>query len=99
MLFEEKTEVQLFLKIHPYDNVLVALRDITAGTVILFENEELILKQDIGAKHKFFINDMSAGENVIMYGTLVGKVQSNVSRGGLFLLCHRLARIHETSGL
>ena len=83
MTFEEKTEVQLFLKIHPRDNVLVALKDITAGTAILFENEELILKQDIGPKHKFFINDMSAGENVIMYGTLVGELQSNVLRGDL----------------
>ena len=83
MLFEKKTEVQLFLKIHPRDNVLVALKDITAGTAILFENEKLMLKQDIGAKHKFFINDMSAGENVIMYGTLVGELQSNVLRGDL----------------
>ena len=72
-----------FLKIHPGDNVLVALQDLTAGTAVLLENEELIVQQNIGAKHKFFINDMNAGDDVIMYGTLVGKIQSRVARGEL----------------
>jgi altronate hydrolase len=83
MVFEKKAGVKFFLKIHARDNVLVALKDLTAGTVILFENEELILKQDVEAKHKFFINNMNAGDKVIMYGTLVGKLQANVFRGDL----------------
>jgi len=72
-----------FLKIHPEDNVLVALKDIPSGTTLLFENEPLILPQDVAAKHKFFINNMVEGENVIMYGALVGKVQSKIPKGGL----------------
>jgi altronate hydrolase len=72
-----------YLKIHPDDNVLVALKDLSAGTSFLLENEQLILPQNIPAKHKFFMNGMNEGENVIMYGTLVGKVQSNIPKGGL----------------
>ena len=72
-----------YLKIHPDDNVLVALKDLRSGTSFSLENEQLILPQNVAAKHKFFINDMNEGESVIMYGTLVGKVQSSIPRGAL----------------
>ena len=72
-----------FLKIHPEDNVMVALKDLTSGSSFLIEDKEIILPQDIAAKHKFFVNDMHKGDEVIMYGTLVGKVQSDVYRGEL----------------
>jgi altronate hydrolase len=78
-----ETLQQPFLKIHPNDNVLVALRDLPAGTPVFVDYTELLLKQDIGAKHKFFITDMDAGDDVIMYGVLVGKVQSKVTKGTL----------------
>ncbi|KAA9034385.1 altronate dehydratase [Ginsengibacter hankyongi] len=72
-----------FLKIHPDDNVLVALQNLPAGTSILLENGPLILPQAVDAKHKFFINSMDEGDSVMMYGALVGKVQSKVPKGGL----------------
>jgi altronate hydrolase len=72
-----------FLKIHPDDNVLVALADLPSGTRISTGEEEVVLEQDVAAKHKFFTRDLSAGEKVIMYGTLVGTVESNVNRGTL----------------
>ncbi len=78
-----KERIQPYLQIHPDDNVLVALRDLPSGTAISFDNETLILQQDVGAKHKIFINDMKAGDEVIMYGTLVGKTQADIRRGGL----------------
>ena len=46
------------LKIHPGDNVLVALQDLTKGESILYEGEKYVLQEDIGAKHKFFMKDM-----------------------------------------
>jgi altronate hydrolase len=73
----------LFLKIHPDDNVLVALKDLACGTSIPIGSEELVLGQDVAAKHKFFTNDMSAGDPVIMYGTLVGTVEKDLPRGSL----------------
>ena len=73
----------LYLKIHPGDNVLVALKDLPSGTSFLLEKEQFILPQKVAAKHKFFTNEMHEGENVIMYGTLVGKVRSEIPKGGL----------------
>ena len=72
-----------FLKIHPDDNVLVALRDLLSGTSIFFEDAEIPICENISAKHKFFIKEMNHGDDVIMYGVLVGKVQSAVKKGQL----------------
>lgn len=72
-----------FLKIHPNDNVLVALKDLYAGTPVFFNGASFELEQTVSAKHKFFMHDMLAGEEVIMYGVLVGKVQSDIVRGQL----------------
>ncbi|MFA6277771.1 MAG: altronate dehydratase family protein [Pedobacter sp.] len=69
------------LKIHKNDNVLVALNDLAKGDVIHFEEEDFILQEDIPAKHKFFMQTMKPGEEVIMYGVLVGKTQNEVLKG------------------
>ena len=74
---------QVVLKVHPKDNVLVALRDITKGETISYNGEEYIVQENIGAKHKFFTQDMKAGDKVIMYGVLVGKIQCDVPAGRL----------------
>ena len=57
-----KEEASGYLKIHPKDNVLVALKDLASGTIISLNNEQLQLQQNVGAKHKFFIRDMQQGE-------------------------------------
>ena len=72
-----------YLKIHPDDNVLVALKDLPSGISFLLEGDQVTLPQDVPAKHKFFINNMAEGDDVIMYGTLVGKAQSGIPKGGL----------------
>ena len=74
---------QAVLKVHPKDNVLVALRNLTKGEKISLNREEYILQDNIPAKHKFFIEDMNEGDKVIMYGVLVGKAQNFIPRGGL----------------
>ena len=70
-----------FLKIHPSDNVLVALKDLAVGTVVTENGYEIIIHDPIPAKHKFFIKDMEAGDDVIMYGVLVGEIQFQVMKG------------------
>lgn len=73
---------QQVLKIHPKDNVLVALTGLEKGTTVAFEGTEYTLQEDIPAKHKFFMNDMQPGDEVMMYGVLVGKTQTHIPRGG-----------------
>jgi altronate hydrolase len=82
-MVKEETGAKFFLKIHPDDNVLVALKDLTAGTPIAFDGHYFILKNNVSAKHKFFTDDLSAGDEVMMYGVLVGKVQRDVGKGEL----------------
>ncbi|MFI5133935.1 MAG: UxaA family hydrolase [Chitinophagales bacterium] len=74
---------QLVLKVHPKDNVLVALRNLAKANVILYDGEEYVLQENVPAKHKFFTQDMNAGDKVIMYGVLVGKAQNFIPAGGL----------------
>jgi altronate hydrolase len=65
----------IILQVHPKDNVLVALVDLPKGSVVQFEGKEYTLTEDIAAKHKFFMQDMQPGSEIIMYGVLVGKTQ------------------------
>ena len=69
------------LKIHPGDNVLVALTNLKKGEVIEHNGNSYTLVDDVNAKHKFFIGDMKAADAVYMYGVLVGKTQLDVPRG------------------
>src|SRR5436189_4138994 len=71
------------LKVNPKDNVIVALTNLSKGETISFEGEEYILQDNINAKHKFFTKDLNAGDEIIMYGVLVGKAQNFIPRGGL----------------
>lgn len=75
--------VTRILKIHPNDNVLVALQDLAKGETIIHDGHEYTLQDDIQAKHKFFMQDMDAGDHIIMYGVLVGKAQHFILKGGL----------------
>ncbi len=72
---------QVVLKIHPKDNVLVALQNLSKGDIIQYEGGEYLLQENIDAKHKFFTQDLNAGDKVIMYGVLVGKIQFDVAKG------------------
>ncbi|MGK2862234.1 MAG: UxaA family hydrolase [Chitinophagaceae bacterium] len=74
---------QTVLKVHPKDNVLVALKNLSKGEAVQYNDERYVLTDNIAAKHKFFVQDMEAGDEVIMYGVLVGKTQKNIPAGGL----------------
>jgi len=69
------------LKVHPRDNVIVALTSLSKGETISFEGVDYLLPEEIPAKHKFFMQDMKTGDEVIMYGVLVGKAQMNIVKG------------------
>ena len=69
------------LKVHPKDNVIVALTNLSKGETISFEGVDYLLQEDIPAKHKFFMQDLKTGDEVIMYGVLVGKTQKDTVKG------------------
>jgi altronate hydrolase len=69
------------LKIHPSDNVIVALRDLPAGDVAEWNGEHFNLAYGVSAKHKFVTEDIEAGGAVIMYGVLVGRATQPIRKG------------------
>ncbi len=69
------------LKIQKKDNVIVALTNLAKGETIQFEGIDYLLIEDIPAKHKFFTEDLNTGDEVIMYGVLVGKAQMPIAKG------------------
>ncbi len=69
------------LKLHPKDNVIVALRNLEAGEIVDFEGISHEIQHNIDAKHKFVTEDLAIGKHVIMYGVLVGKATQAIKRG------------------
>jgi len=79
----EKILLEKILRIDPKDNVLVALTSLPVGEPITFAGEQYIPPFDIPAKHKFAIRDLAVGDEVIMYGGVVGLIRQPIPRGGL----------------
>jgi altronate hydrolase len=69
------------LRIHPADSILVALKNLQAGETVEYNGHLYTLKENIPAKHKFYMRDEPAGSEVIMYGVLVGKTERDVIAG------------------
>lgn len=65
------------LKVHPQDNVIVALTDLKKGETI----EQYTLTEDIPAKHKFTETALSPGDAITMYGVLVGRAKEALPAG------------------
>lgn len=70
-----------FLQIDPRDNIIVALSDLSKGTPCTINGVEVVLTEDIKAKHKFALTDFKVGEEIIMYGVLVGKAVKEIMQG------------------
>lgn len=71
------------LKVHPKDNVLIALQNLKKGETVEYNGSTYTLQNDIAAKHKFFTQDMHRGDKITMYGVLVGTAQGDIPQGGL----------------
>ncbi|HLO46325.1 MAG TPA: altronate dehydratase family protein [Leadbetterella sp.] len=69
------------LKVHPNDNVIVALSDIKKGEIVKYDEIPYEVATDVPAKHKFAESDFEIGEEIYMYGVLVGKAQQKISKG------------------
>ncbi|WP_219222532.1 UxaA family hydrolase [Pedobacter antarcticus] len=71
----------LYLQIHPLDNVLVALQDLPSGTKINFNGNNFELVTSVAAKHKFSLQNLTSGEDILMYGVLVAKATREIALG------------------
>src|SRR5215469_6840394 len=71
------------LRLHPEDNVLIALRDLHSGDQITLGGDSFALTTDVPSKHKFATQDLAAADSVVMYGTLVGKATHAIPKGSV----------------
>jgi altronate hydrolase len=74
---------QRVLKVHPADNVLVALSNLEEGERIVYQDTEILLPSRVPAKHKFVLQALEPGDTVTMYGVLVGKAEKPIPSGGV----------------
>lgn len=66
-----------FIRIHPNDNVAVALKAVPAGTVF----EGVTAAAEIPQGHKMALQSLAEGEQVIKYGFSIGHVTAPVAAG------------------
>jgi altronate hydrolase len=70
-------------KVHAEDNVLVALVNLEEGETVSYNGSSFTLPARVPAKHKFVTVDLQPGDEVKMYGVLVGKAEKPIPKGGV----------------
>jgi altronate hydrolase len=71
------------LKVHPEDNVIVALADLKINEAVDYEGVKYTLAENIPTKHKFATQNFAVNDEIVMYGVLVGKATKFIPQGGL----------------
>ena len=70
-----------YVQIDPKDNIIVAITNLKKGMVTNIQGKEVILKENIKGKHKYALNDFAVGEEIFMYGVLIGKAMVPILEG------------------
>ena len=73
--------MQEAIRINKCDNVAIALKPLLKGQVIIIEEKSVTLLEDIPAGHKFALEDIDLGSEVIKYGYSIGNVTGKVTMG------------------
>jgi altronate hydrolase len=81
------------LRIHSRDNIIVALTNLSKGDIVELDGVSSALVSDVKAKHKFAVRNLTIGEEVYMYGVVVGKAKNKILQGEVIT---RQNIIHET---
>jgi altronate hydrolase len=80
-LFKHDGCMKEYIQLHPKDNVVVALKDLNAGETIDFNEQKILLPNDISFGHKIAVQDVAAGDKVLKYGLPIGSATRNIVTG------------------
>ena len=69
------------IRIHPRDNVAVALEDVAQGEGLSIDGLELTAAEAVQRGHKLALSPISAGESVIKYGCAIGTAKADIPQG------------------
>src|SRR5256885_16984653 len=89
------------LQLDPRDNVLIALVDLKSGEAIDFSSQIHTLTTNVPAKHKFAMRNLAVGDDIVMYGVLVGRAVRPIAAGEVLTtgnIHHQAADFREQSG-
>lgn len=70
-----------YIRIHPEDNVAVALQPLSKGTLISCSGSDLTLSEDIPQGHKFSLTPISKDAEIIKYGSPIGHATTEIPAG------------------
>jgi altronate hydrolase len=70
-----------YVQIDSRDNIIVAINPLEKGRVTQVAGKEVTLKESIKQKHKFSLNDFNIGDEIFMYGVLIGKAVQEIPEG------------------
>ncbi len=71
--------VQNSIRLHPEDNIEIALRDLAIGDVL--SESDVAVKEAIGRGHKIATTRIATGQNVIRYGQIIGQAKADIEPG------------------
>lgn len=74
------------LCLDPLDNVGVALADFESEELIRVNEQQIKLVESIAAKHKFALKHFLPGDDILMYGTIVGEATQPIQKGAAITL-------------
>ena len=86
-----------FIRIHPRDNVGVALRDIDKGERVCAGEVEIILNEDVPRGHKIAIKKINSGGAAVKYGCPIGVFTQGIAPGD-WVHAHNLKSALEYAG-
>lgn len=86
------------IKVHPDDNIAIALIDLWKGGQVEFEGEKIDILADTKAKHKITLVDLAPGDSIYMYGVLVGKAVDAIKRGEVLTVTNIRHEANSTAG-
>lgn len=72
---------QNYVQIDPKDNLIVAITDLAKGSETFVAGKKIVLKDFIKGKHKFAFKDFNIGDEIFMYGVLIGKAVCPIKEG------------------
>ena len=69
------------IKIHPADNVAVALADIQKGETVVVDGVSITAAEDVARGHKLALRAIAKDEPVVKYGNPIGLAKTDIAAG------------------
>ncbi|MEN0088242.1 MAG: SAF domain-containing protein, partial [Pseudomonadota bacterium] len=67
------------IRLHAADSVVIALKNLAAGTSL--PEADTVLRSEIARGHKIATRAISTGENVLRYGQIIGQATQDIALG------------------